>query len=516
MILALIGVLAVVAAAYSVGIDNGFAGDDLDWLFAAAKTLPHPLYLLTAQTYFFRPMEQLFFVLCLLVGGTWYPVYLAAAVLLHLVATTLVAELAWSLTRSPGAALAAAAWWGLLRYHAEVVLRPYGIADAIALAFGLLAFALLRRGRKALALVAFAVAVGGKENAVVLPIVFAIWAVMLPGGERRRWLLGLLPMGAVAAAAAARGVLVRSGSPSYLQPGPGALSTFWENIGSWLGPDLHYLRLNVLASSGPLVPLWLVGVVSVVAAVVVLRSSQRVRFAAGWTALTMLPTVFIPLQAARYHYTPTVGAALMLALILVDARQRSSRLRTVCAGVAIGWLALSLIWNLVGIQLEDSDFQIVTDLHRQAAASFATAVLPTVTAAPGTVCLFLPTDTMAIDRVVLAAWDRHPWWAPTTQKVLFRRADGILGMTNTWAFVTWVALGRTADPVFVVARPPEIRQAAESGRLIAVRHDLPANRFEIAPLWVAQKIAADNRLPSIWISLQPGRFDPSASGTAYP
>ena len=85
----------------------------------------------------------------------------------------------------------------------------------------------------------------------------------------------------------------------------------------------------------------------------------------------MLPTVFVPLQAARYHYAPTVGAALMLALLL---RGRPAAIVAAANGLRGGgdrMAALSLVWNLVGIQLEDSDFQIVTDLHRQAAASFA-------------------------------------------------------------------------------------------------------------------------------------------------
>ena len=79
----------------------------------------------------------------------------------------------------------------------------------------------------------------------MLPIVFALWAVLPPDGERRRWLLGTAADGRRRRTAAARGVLatVRPDRVTS-QPGPDALSTLWENIGSWLGPDLHYLRLT--------------------------------------------------------------------------------------------------------------------------------------------------------------------------------------------------------------------------------------------------------------------------------
>jgi len=516
VLLALLGVLAAVTAAYSVGFDGGFAGDDLDLLYAAVKTVHHPFYLLQAQTYFFRPAQQLFFVLCLLAGGTWFPVYLAGTLLLHLAATVLVAELGWSLTRSPVASLAAAAWWALLRFHAEVVLRPYAVADSIALAFGLLAFALLRRGRNLLALIAFVVAVGGKENAIVLPLVFALWAVLLPRGERRGWLRRLAPMAAVATADAAWGVLLRSGRSGYLAPGPNALTTLWENIGSWIGPDLHYLRHTVLASSRALIPMWLAAALTLVAVLLAFRASGRVRFALGWIVVTMLPTVFVPVQGARYQYVPTVGAALVLALMLAGLAGAPTRLRRAASAVVVGWLAVSVAWNAVGIRLEASDFDLVSDLHRRAAASFAETALPALTAVPDAVCLFLPADTMAVDREVVAAWGRHPWWAPTTQKWLYRRADGILGMTNTWAFVTWVAIGRAPDPLFVVARPEEVQTAAGAGRLVAVHHRLPADRFELAPPAVADRVASDPRFEDAWISFQPGRFDPTATGTAYP
>lgn len=512
--LLLFGLALVVIASYLCGLDNGLAGDDLDWVFAAVKTVHHPLHLLTAQTYFFRPTEQAFFTLALLVDGARYPVYLVGALLLHLAAVWLVAELARELTGDAVAAVAATSWWALHHAHAEVVLRPYGIADPLALAFGLASFHAYRRGRPVLAVCAMALALGGKENAIVLPAVFTLWAV-LEGADLRRRMLHLAPLWVLAIAVAVRGLVTRSGAPSYLELSPTALSTLWENVVGWFGPDLHYVRFAVLHRDAPLIPP-LVGAGLLVAALVGLRFADRpVRFAALWVPITMLPSVFVPQQAARYHYVPMVGAALLVAAAIAHLRRGGNR---GARSLAFLWLALAaqLVWNVVGIQVEDADFQVYIDLHTQATASFRTDVLPELVVAPDTVAVFSRPDGWRWANAVRGAWDRHPWWVPTSYKWLFRRSFGILGFSNTWAFVTAAAVDRTATPLFVVAPPEEVLDAIAQGRLRVVIHDEPTNTFAVAPAGAVPGDIDALTHGAEWVALQPGRFDPTFLGTAYP
>ena len=512
--LLLVALGVAVSAVYLAGLDNGLAGDDLDWVFAAVKTVSHPLHLLSAQTYFFRPTEQAFFTVALLIDGTRYPVYLVGALLLHLVAVWLVMELARELTGDVVAAFSATAWWALHHAHAEVMLRPYGIADPLVLAFGLLSFRAYRRDRSLMAAVAMAVALGGKENAVVLPAVFTIWA-LVEGTDLRRRLLHTLPLWAMAAAVAVRGMVTRGGAPSYLELSPTALATFWENVISWVGPDLHYLRYAVLQREAPLIPTAVGAVLVVAAGVALRRGTGPTRFAASWIAVTMLPSVFVPQQAARYHYVPRVGAALLAAMGLATLRRRVRRPTWVRAAV---WVVVGaqIVWNVVGIQVEDADFQVYVDLHLRATESFRTDVLPRVADDSDAILVFLRPDGWRWANDVRQAWDRHPWWVPTSYKWLFRRSFGILGFSNTWAFVTAAAVATTDSPLFVVARPDEVRAAVEQGTLRVVVHDEATNTFSVAPPAAASGVVGELDGRDAWVALQPGRFDPTSEGTAYP
>jgi len=512
--LLLIGLALVVIASYLCGLDNGLAGDDFDWVFAAVKTVHDPLYLLTAQTYFFRPTEQAFFTLALLVDGTRFPVYLLGALLLHLTAAWLMVELARELTGDAVAAVAATSWWALHHAHAEVILRPYGIADPLALVFGLASFHAYRRGRPLLAACAMAVALGGKENAVVLPAVFTVWALLEGTGLRRR-MLHAAPLWLMAIVVAGRGIVTRSGAPSYLELSPTALSTFWENVAGWFGPDLHYLRFAVLHRDAPLIPPLAGAGLLVVALVALLFVDRPVRFAALWVPITMLPSVFVPQQAARYHYVPMVGAALLAAVAIAHVRRRW-RGRAGMLGAVGVVLAAQLAWNLVGIQVEDADFQVYVDLHTQATASFRSDVLPVLSDEPGAVAVFLRPDGWRWADQVRSAWDRHPWWVPTSYKWLFRRSFGILGFSNTWAFVTAAAVDRTDTPLFVVVPPEEVRAAVARGRLRVVVHHESTNTFSLAPSGPAPEGVGDVTHGAEWVALQPGTFDPTFQGTAYP
>ena len=507
--------LGLVVVAYLPAVDTGMGGDDLNWFHGAVRGLERPLTLLDVQHNFYRPVEQLYFFVVLLLSGSWYPGWLAAAVAVHLANTLLVARVAHELSGDRLAAGLAAGWWALHHLHVETLVRPYGIADPLLMLFGLSTLVLLLRNRPILALVCFLLALGSKEGAIVLPVLLAAWAFLLPPSRRRVWWLRVTPIAVLAAASA---VLVMTGvtaRPSYLEPDPAAaLSAAWENVASWIGPDLHYIRYVELGSAEPLIPLWLAAVLTVAALVSLLRADWPVRLAAGWIAVMMAPTLLVPLQPARYQYVPMVGMALLLALA-------ASRLRLGWAArpsrrlVALALLAAVVGWQVAGIQLESTDFGLFGQLHRRAATSFRAQALPAMAARPGSVTVFLRPDDRPWIEELRRQWDRHPWWAPTSHKLLFRRVDGILGLSNTRAFVTWAAYGLAPDPLFVSAPTPLVREAALEGRLVVVHHRGQDNTFyPVAVKGVRPWIARIGE-PEVWRALQPGRFSADGTGELY-
>jgi hypothetical protein len=210
-----------------------------------------------------------------------------------------------------------------------------------------------------------------------------------------------------------------------------------------------------------------------------------------------------------------IGAALLLAIALAAFRRRNRR-PTGRVVAVWGLVAAQLAWNVVGIRVEDSDYQVYVDLHRQATDSFRSAALPALGEKPDTVAVFLRPDGWRWAEDVRNAWDRHPWWVPTSYKWLFRRSFGILGFSNTWAFVTAAAVGHTDTPLFVLTRPDEVLAAAARGTLEVVIHDEATNTFTVVPAETTVLELDDLERGQEWIALQPGRFDPTFGGTAYP
>lgn len=513
---ALIGLIIVVICAFLPAWSVGMGGDDLNWFFGAVRAQSDPSTLFEVQQNFFRPSEQIYFWILLRAVGAWFPGYLAAAVVIHLFNVFLLWRLARELTQEFWSATIGTGWWAVHHLHVEPVVRPYGIADPLALLGSLLAFDLARRGRPLLAVLPFAVAMGAKENAIVVPVVIWLWALMEPVRPPHAWWIRTTPMGLLVAGSGIMIAFQRTASTSYLEVDPlAAASTFWENVLSWFGPDIHYIRYVVLGRADPIVPWWLAIALAVVVLILLARASWQWRIASVWTVVLMAPTIFVPLQPARYQYVPMIGAALLVALTVRGAvrTRHSSRIPLLFLGL---FLTTQTIWNLVGIQLEASDFRTSGELHRRAAESFRLDVLPTMTARPENVAVFLRSHDLIGIVDLRRVWDTHSWWAPTSHKIVFRRPAGPLGLSNTWAFVTWAGYGLAPDPLFVVASPVEAIAAAKNGRLIAVEHLGMENLFSlrnVEGMPPAESLFTD---PDVWWSLQPGRFSPDGSGTQYP
>ena len=91
------------------------------------------------------------------------------------------------------------------------------------------------------------------------------------------------------------------------------------------------------------------------------------------------------------------------------------------------------------------------------------------------------------------------------------RPHGVLGMTNTWGFVSYCADRRREPSLFVAAAPDEYRRALDAEAFVVVVHG-DDNSFHLASESVRGEIASAAARSDIYRFLQPGRFDPAASG----
>jgi hypothetical protein len=509
-----LGVLALVAVAFLPGIDNFFAGDDFDWLFTTVKTVSKPQLFFGVQSNFVRHGESLFFIVNYLIAGFSYPVYFLSSLLVHLCNVLLVCRLLTRLGCTLAPALLGGLFWGLNYRLSEVLFRPYGVADSLALVFGLGALLLYIDRRYILA--GF-VLLGGlfcKENALVFPALSVAWAILVePSAGRWRRLARTLPQWLAVAAFVPLMAALRAEESSYLHLNLAVIPRFWENLLSLVGPDATYLRQVVLDGS-PLLPQWLAIILLVPLGLLWWRLPARYRFGPVWVALTLAPTLFVTFQTSRYYYVPLVGVALLVGLVAEDlSRRAGARDSRRSLRLAAGLFALYLGHCVWGIQLEESDHDFFGGLHRRAAESMQREVIGQLPEPGEGLTLFVRPDTMVWAQRLMERFESRPWYWPTTYKWIYRRPHGVLGMTNTWGFVTYCADRRREASLFVAARPEEFREALATDSFVVVAHDAADNSFRIAPEPLRREVAAAAASSDLYSYLQPGRFDPSASGS---
>jgi len=510
-LLLVLGAAAAVFACFSPGLDNFFAGDDFNWLFDVLKVRHHPAHALNLPNGFVRYTETGFFFANLLVGGLHPFGYFLSALLVHLANFLLLTSLLGRLVNDRLAALAGGLFWALHYAHAEAVLRLYGVADALAVLFFLGSLALLVRHRTVLATALFVLALLSKENALVFPLLASGYLLVVEG---RRALRRTLPLWACSGLAAMLLAFVRIGASSYLSFNLGALSRIWESLLTYLVTDAVYLRQVVLGGEGPLLPPWLAALLLVPLAAALCWLPPVPRFGLGWTCVAMAPTLLVAHQTSRYHYVPLVGVAVIVAwacgLAVAWLRRRGSRLGLAAllgAGALVaGYLAL-------GVRLQEQDWEREGELHRQAVAAFQSEVLPALLADPQRVAVFVRTDTEPLAHEL---YPRRPWYHPVTYKWVFRRQHGVLGLTNTWAFVTYCGYQAAGRALFVRVGEPELGERLAAGAFELVSHDWRSNAFRVEGEATRQELLRHQRDAGFSALVQPGRFDPTCSGDLGP
>jgi hypothetical protein len=361
------------------------------------------------------------------------------------------------------------------------------------------------------------VLIGGlfcKENALVFPLLAVAWSLLFePGVRRLRRVLHTVPQWLAVAAFMPIMMVLRAKQPSYLHIDLDAVSRFFGNILSLVGPDAVYLEQVDPGIGAPLVPAWLAITLLPLLGVLVWRLPERYRFGVAWIVVTLLPTVFVTFQTSRYYYVPLVGVAVVVGLAGHDicrrARGRASKWPMYLAGSLYALYLAHAAW---GVRLEESDYELVGDLHRHAAASLRTDVLEQLPAPGQRLTFFVRPDTMVWAELLMERYESRPWYWPVTYKWIYRRPHGVLGMTNTFGFVTYCADRRRSPSLFVAAGRGEYLRALEENDYVVVAHNAADNSFRIASDQVRREIAAAAATSDLYSFLQPGRFDPTATG----
>jgi len=299
--------------------------------FAGGATLAGP----------FRPITTLTFAASYAIHGRFPPGYHVVNLALHALAALLVLSLAFRLAkaatpgRAPRVALLAGVLFAVHPAHVEAIAPMVGRSELLAAcgALASLAVALGGRGasrgvgRLAASVALLAVAVLAKEGAAVVPALYAVVALAVPGAAGLEARPGF-------ASAPARRALLRTALVS------GALALAL----------VPYLVLRGAAVAAPLAAQWFAGVPR---ATVLLTTS---RILAEYLRILAFPwflgTDFA--YAARLPLVTTAGAALALATVtwmavLVGALALLRRAPLVSAGVTWTFVALLPVVHLVPI-----------------------------------------------------------------------------------------------------------------------------------------------------------------------
>ena len=321
--------LAILAAAWAVfvlavycpDVGRGFVKDDFTWIRAAKGAIAQPADLIVPrEPGFYRPLVTASFALDY-ASHRWQPRgYGWTNVALYVACTAAVGILALAIGLSEYAAIMAAFLWAVNPHGINMAVLWLSGRTALCLTlFSVLAASAFARRRFGWGAVAIALALASKEEAVVLPFVLLAWTWMLDDRHR-------IPARAVIAAVLPLAVygVFRTMTPAFT---PAKAPSFYR-----FATDPIVLIRNVTAyldRSATLV---------IAATLLVLAIGDRwfesdttlkriVRLSAVWWAGMLAITVWLPVRSSLYAVCPSVGSALVGAVLIEQVRRRTSDMR---------------------------------------------------------------------------------------------------------------------------------------------------------------------------------------------
>jgi hypothetical protein len=322
-----------------LGVYVGAAGhglmlDDYAWILQSrVRSAADVFGLFTQDNGFYRPMVALTFAMNELMFGAWPLGYGLTNVLLAVGCAGAIAALGRSLGLTRGGSATMAALW-LLNFHGirTAVLWVSGrTALVVILASTLCALAVVR-GRTALALLALAVALFAKEEAVLLPGILLIWILVL------RTRPGFTPVHPWTWTAGAAVVVVAyalaRGTTNAITPGT---APEWYQLTFDAGRLYRngYIYLDQVATAAVAVTL--------IAFLLLGRprpwfdrdTRQILLLAASWVVGTFGLTIWLMPRSDLYVCLPSVGVCLAAAYLCQRSWQQSSTARQRLALVAV-------------------------------------------------------------------------------------------------------------------------------------------------------------------------------------
>jgi hypothetical protein len=445
---------------------------------------------------------------------------------IHALNAILVSSLILRVSGSRLAGVVGGLAWALCYKHAEVVLRPYAVADSAALLFGIASILLILKRRVVLAALLLVPSLFAKENAVLFPLLATILIFYTDGDEMkirfsqliRRWTRAAIltsPLWALACAFALLEIL-GSRSATYLSTDLAFVSRFWEGWITYLGPDSTWLREVIFGGGPTLVPTWLAVVLFVPFTFLLWRLPRLIRLGVVWTCITMLPTLAVPFQSSRYHYVPLVGIALVFGVVwssLYEQWDRSSKNNQAGLFLLFSATALLAAFFIWGIQNEEQDTAHIGELHRQAAASFETNIDPFLDRGSNGMTVFMRTENLAVANSLFRP---RPWFMPETYKWVYRRPHGVLGLANTYGFVSYCSYDPEHPNLFVAVSQNDFQKRLTSGSFSVALHNSMTNVFSMGDRQIHQSVRQMATEHVSYSLLQPGRFDPTFRGVDQP
>jgi hypothetical protein len=330
---------ALLAAIYGPALGHGFVKDDYRWIAAAEAHSPADVArFFTTNVGFYRPLVTAAFALDRTVWHLDPRGYALTNALLLVADAGLLFVLARRLTLPPEAALFASAVWifnfhginmALLWMSGRTALLLCLFAQASALAF------LARARWSAVACGAFALAaMSCKEEAVMLPLVFAAWTLLSArnGQTSRSAGAGSLP----AWIALALYLLARSQSGAFsVSTAPDYYRLTFDprlvlrNIAEYLdrGASLAALMSLVTWFATPRLPF---------------SDGERrtIRCGVSWFVAMYAVTVFVPVRSSLYAVAPSLGSALVAGACAARAMRLAPRRFARVAAASLVVLAL--------------------------------------------------------------------------------------------------------------------------------------------------------------------------------
>jgi hypothetical protein len=499
------------------GIDNFFAGDDFDWLFDTIKMLRNPWFFIEAQNYDLRPTENLYF-LANLVLAKGHPLsFHLSAILIHVLNVGLVSLLIAHLCKNRLAGLIGALFWGLNYKHVEAVFRPHATADSLALLGGVGAFLFFVNKRPGWASVALLFGLFAKENALVFPLLFTLYVVWFVSENKKQWAIRTIPSWIVALIVAGLVKFVRSGDPAYLTIDLNAFSRFWELMLTYVGPDVVFTKQVWLHGQAYVFSWWLAGILCILLGLALWKFPVIYRFGVLWMIIATIPTLFIVYQTSRYYYVPLVGLGIIIGqggnTLLNYFQQRHAR-RAIMA--LSGGFLLLMMYFVAGVHLEERDYDMYGEVHREVIESFTEEIFPSMPKDEQSMAVLLYPETRKWEEVLYAQYLLKPWFFPKTYKWVYARPFGMLGgLATPYGLMSYGSYCQGESSLFVGVSYEMFRQHVLAGDFYVIVHDYDTNTLNFGNETLKAEVAkrVDDRY--FYHFFQPGHFDPTYTGEAY-